>query len=45
MRQQFVERCCGTPSGCYDGMMLLSSIMIGVEPVFKGVTVVTVRRK
>ncbi|WP_375703685.1 hypothetical protein [Bartonella sp. AD13SXNS] len=32
MRQQFVELCCGTPtpSRCYDGMMLLSSIMIWV---------------
>ncbi|WP_375653182.1 hypothetical protein [Bartonella sp. OD88NMGDW] len=30
MRQQFVELCCGThmQSGCYDGTMLLSSIMI-----------------
>ncbi|WP_375707538.1 hypothetical protein [Bartonella sp. AA1HLJMS] len=29
-RQQFIELCCGTPtqSRCYDGMMLLSSIMI-----------------
>ncbi|WP_273760620.1 hypothetical protein [Bartonella sp. ML70XJBT.G] len=42
MRQQFGGRCCGSPSGCYDGVMLLSSIMIGVEPVFKGETVVTV---
>ncbi|WP_345117287.1 hypothetical protein [Bartonella jaculi] len=45
MRQQFVELCCGThtQSGCYDGIMLLSSIMIWVEPVFKGATAVTVR--
>ncbi|WP_273722165.1 hypothetical protein [Bartonella sp. ML71XJBT] len=25
MRQQFGGRCCGSPSGCYDGMMLLAS--------------------
>ncbi|WP_273783058.1 hypothetical protein [Bartonella sp. ML69XJBT] len=46
MRQQFGGRCCGSPSGCYDGMMLLASNCDrGVKPVFKGTTAVIVRRK
>lgn len=44
MHKQCVKLCCGihTQSDCYDGMMLLSSIIIGVEPVFKRATAVTV---